>query len=254
MSLRVTLLGTGTSAGVPTLGCRCAVCMSADPRNKRRRCCAYLEWEGFRGLIDCGPDFRSQAIDFGIPDIDAVLLTHTHADHVNGIDDLRAYNMVHKHRIALYGAPDALDDIRTRFAYAFAPPQPGGGVPEFDLLPVDGPFEVAGRTIVPVPVLHGILPILGFRIGTFAYLTDVSTMPEESFPLVAGVEVLVLSALRPRPHPTHQSVDEAVAVARRIGARQTWFIHMNHDLDHESTNRALPPETQLAHDGLVIEL
>ncbi|PKO19595.1 MBL fold metallo-hydrolase [candidate division BRC1 bacterium HGW-BRC1-1] len=254
--LRVVLLGTGTSAGVPTLGCTCDVCLSTDPHNKRMRCCAYIETCGRRILIDCGTDLRTQAIANHITDVDMVLLTHTHADHVNGMDDLRAYNMVHRHAINVYGQSDSLDDLRARFAYCFRPAPPGGGVPQLTLHPIEADTDLVleGVAVRPLTIFHGTLPILGFRIGRFAYLTDVSRIPEETFAALEGVEVLVTSALRRRPHPTHMCISESVEVAKRIGARQTWFIHMCHDLDHDATNATLPPGIALAYDGLSFDV
>lgn len=252
--MRVTILGSGTSAGVPTLGCRCRVCRSSDPRNKRMRSCAYIEHRGSRFLIDCGTDFRTQALANGVEDVDFVLITHTHADHIGGLDDLRAFNMVHGHPIDLYATPESLAEIRKRFAYCFAPPPPGGGIPEFVVHEIKGSFEVRGIAIQPVPVLHGRMPIVGFRIGRFAWLTDVSSIPETSFDLLSGVKLLVTSALRHRPHPTHMSLSEALEVAQRVGAERTYFIHMCHDLDHEETNAQLPPNIQLAYDGLRLEV
>lgn len=258
--MRVVILGSGTSAGVPTLGCRCAVCRSDDPRNKRMRASAYIEAGGLRLLIDCGPDFRTQALANGVEDVDFVLLTHAHADHVAGLDDLRSFNLVHKHPITLYGGDDTLADIRERFGYCFRPPtQAGGGLPDLRLetVPPDRGQAWAdgdsGDTILralPIPVFHGKLPIFGWRLGNFAYLTDVSEVPDDSLARLKGVDTLVTSTLRHRPHPTHMSLDESVALARRVGARRTWFVHMCHDLDHAETNAALPPDIQLAHDGL----
>lgn len=222
------------------------------------RASAYLESHGRRILIDCGPDFRTQALANGIEDVDEVLLTHSHADHVGGLDDLRSFNMVHKHPITLHGNESTLADVRERFAYCFRPPQQiGGGLPDLRLSPVVPPAAVElgnGLRAVPIPIFHGRLPILGYRLGAFAYLTDVSLIPDDSYPLLEGVEILITSALRHRPHPTHMSLDEAVAAARRIGARRTWFIHMCHDLDHETTNAALPPDLRLAYDGLTFEV
>lgn len=254
--IRVVILGSGTSAGVPTLGCTCDVCRSTDPHNKRMRCCAYIETRGRRLLIDCGTDLRTQALAHGVTDVDFVLLTHTHADHVNGIDDLRAFNMMHRHPIGVYGTQPSLDDLRERFAYCFRPAPPGGGVPQLTLHPLepDRDTVVEDVPVRPVTVLHGTLPILGFRLGRFAYLTDVSSLPDATAEALEGVDVLVTSTLRHRPHPTHMSLDESVALARRIGARQTWFIHMNHDLDHRTTNAALPAGIALAHDGLAFEV
>lgn len=222
------------------------------------RASVYIEAHGKRFLIDCGTDFRTQAMANDVRDVDFVLLTHTHADHVNGLDDLRAFNMVHKHAISIYGEPAALEEIRRRFAYCFQPPPPGGGIPEFDLRPIAppeaGPLHIGEIAAQPVRVFHGELPILGFRFAKFAYLTDASFVPEESFALLDGLDVLITSALRRRPHPTHMSLEQAVHVAERVGAKQTWLTHMAHDLEHEATNASLPPHIQLAHDGLTFEV
>jgi len=218
------------------------------------RASVYIESHGKRLLIDCGTDFRTQAMANGIEDVDFVLLTHTHADHVNGLDDLRAFNMVHQHAISLYGEQETLDEIRRRFAYCFRPAPPGGGIPEFNLHPITTSVETNGITAKTVRVFHGDLPIIGFRFEKFAYLTDVSSIPEPSFELLGGLDVLITSALRRRPHPTHMSLAEAVGVAERVGAKQTWFTHMCHDLEHEVTNASLPANIQLAHDGLTFEV
>lgn len=250
------MLGSGTSAGVPTLGCRCSVCTSPDPRNRRMRASIYVEAEGQRILVDCGADFRTQALANNVQDVDAVLLTHTHADHVNGLDDLRSYNMVHHHPIPIYGLLVALEDIRVRFAYCFGPPPPGGGIPDLhlrEILPFR-PVEIGSVEVLPLSVYHGQMLILGFRIGRFGYLTDVSSLPEETYAALEGVEVLVTSALRHRPHPTHMSLSEAISVAERVNARQTYFTHMCHDLDHAATNLELPAGIELGYDGLVVEI
>lgn len=252
--MRVTILGSGTSTGVPTLGCHCGVCKSPDRRNKRLRASAFVEAEGLRVLLDCGTDFRTQALAHGVEDIDLVLVTHTHADHVNGLDDLRAVNMVQRHPVDVYGKPEALDEIRTRFAYCFRPAPPGGGIPELNLVAIDGPFAVGNLAVIPVPLLHGDMEILGFRIGRFAYLTDVSRIPEESYGMLDGLDVLISTALRLRPHPTHMCLEQALATARRIGARRTFFTHMNHDMDHAAIEAQLPLDVRLAHDGLVIDI
>jgi phosphoribosyl 1,2-cyclic phosphate phosphodiesterase len=218
------------------------------------RASAYIEHAGRRFLIDCGTDFRTQAIHNGIEDVDFVLLTHTHADHVNGLDDLRAFNMIHKHPIDIFATPESLADIRTRFAYCFQPPPPGGGIPNLLLHEIDGDFDAFGIHFEVLRVFHGTLPIIGFRIGNFGYITDASTIPPETIARLKGVQVLITSALRHRPHPTHMSLDEAVRVAEQVGASQTYFTHMCHDLDHEATNRILPPGIALSYDGLEINL
>jgi len=218
------------------------------------RSSAYIEYAGRRFLIDCSTDFRTQALANGIEDISFVLITHTHTDHIGGLDDLRAFNMVHRHPIDLYATRESLEEIRRRFAYCFRPAPPGGGIPEFNLHEISGEFEPCGVPVQVVPVFHGAMPIVGFRFERFAWLTDVSAIPEESFEYLQELKVLVTSALRHRPHPTHMSLREAVEVAQRVGAEQTYFIHMCHDLEHEATNALLPPNIQLAYDGLTFEV
>ena len=216
------------------------------------RVSAYLETGGQRILIDCGPDFRTQALHNGISDIDALLVTHTHADHVNGLDDLRSFNMVHKHAIPVYGSAEWLGELRVRFAYCFLPALPGGGIPELNLHTVSPgqSFRIGDVEVLPLEIFHGTTPILGFRIGDFGFITDISSATEATRNALRGVKKLVTGALRWDPHPTHMSVGEAVAFAQETGAQETWFIHMNHDLDHDATNALLPPGIRLAYDGL----
>ena len=253
---RVTFLGTGTSHGVPMIGCQCAVCRSDDPRDRRLRPSVHVDVDGGPAvLVDTATDLRQQALTNRITRVDAVLFTHSHADHVMGLDELRRFNALKGAHLPVYADADTGAELRRIFAYAFTPPAgPGGGVPELALTPIDGPFVVEGMTIVPVPILHGHWPILGFRIGTFAYLTDCSAIPEPSYALLEGLEVLVLDALRHRPHPTHFTVAQAVAAATRVGARQTYFTHICHDLPHAATCAALPPGMALAYDGQVVTI
>lgn len=248
---RVTFLGTGTSHGVPMIGCRCAVCRSDDPRDRRLRPSVHVAVEGGPALlIDTSTDLRQQALTHDITQVDAVLFTHSHADHVMGLDEMRRFNALKGGHIPVYADAATAAELRRIFAYAFQPPTaPGGGVPELSITEIDGPFAVDGVTVVPVPVQHGRRPILGFRIGTFAYLTDCSAIPELSYALLEGLDVLVLDALRHRPHPTHFTVADAVAAATRIGARQSFFTHICHDLPHAETCAALPAGMALAYDG-----
>jgi phosphoribosyl 1,2-cyclic phosphate phosphodiesterase len=254
--LKVTFLGTGTSHGVPMIGCHCSTCLSSDPRDRRWRPSVLLELAGGTSLlIDTGPDLREQALRFGVARVDAVLYTHSHADHVLGLDETRRFNTLQGTPIPLYGDNRTLTDIRRIFSYAFDPETPrGGGVPELVTFPVAGDFGLSGAIVQPVPIRHGERIILGYRIGRFAYLTDCSGVPEGSWPLLEGLDVLVLGALRHRPHPTHFSVDEAVAAARRIGSARTYFTHMCHDLPHADTCAGLPPGVELAYDGLVLDI
>lgn len=254
--MRVTILGSGTSAGVPTLGCRCAVCNSNNPKNKRMRASIYLQNGDTKLLVDCGPDFRTQAMHNGIHDVDALLLSHTHSDHINGLDDLRSYNMIHGHPISVYGTDYSLQDVRTRFAYCFIPPPPGGGIPNLQLETIvpGQPLRIGSIDVLPLTVMHGKMPIVGFRFGRFAYFTDVSHMPDETIQALQGVEVLITSALRHTPHPTHMSLTQALEVVERVGAQRAWFTHMCHDLEHEATDKILPQHIALLYDGLNFEV
>lgn len=253
---RVTFLGTGTSHGVPMIGCRCAVCRSDDPHDRRTRPSIHIAVDdGPSILVDTATDLRQQALACDITRVDAVLFTHAHADHVMGLDDLRRFNVLMSGRLPIYADARTGRELRRIFSYAFeAPPTVGGGVPELDLLLIDGPFTVDGVAVTPVPIQHGPHPILGFRLGRFAYLTDCNAIPETSLELLHGLDVLVLDALRHRPHPTHFSLSEAVAMATRIGAGHTYFTHICHDLPHGATNASLPAGMALAYDGQVLTI
>jgi phosphoribosyl 1,2-cyclic phosphate phosphodiesterase len=253
---RVTFLGTGTSHGVPMIGCTCATCTSSDPRDRRLRPSIYIVVDGGPSiLVDTATDLRQQALTYAVHRIDAILFTHSHADHVLGLDEVRRFNALQRGAIPAYADSRTADDLRRMFTYVFNPPeQKGGGLPKITLQTIDGPFAIDGLTITPVRLIHGARPILGFRIGRFAYLTDCSHIPDESWALLDGLDVLVLDALRHRPHPTHFTVAEAVAATARIQPRQAYFTHICHDLPHEATNASLPPNIALAHDGLSLEV
>jgi len=248
MALRVTMLGSGTSTGIPVIGCPCPVCQSENPRNKRWRPGLKLETGDGIVLVDTPTDLRAQALEFGLPRVDAILFTHSHADHIFGLDDVRIFNFRQGAAIPCYGSAETLRAIRRVFAYAFEPGQEGGGKPQLELIAVREPFTVLGRRVVPVPVWHGEMEVFGYRLGSFAYVTDCNRIPDESLGLLAGVEVLVLDALRHRPHSTHFSVAEAAQAARRIGARRTILTHMAHEVDHDEP---LPPGVEFGYDGLV---
>ena len=252
--MRVTFLGTGTSHGVPSIGCECATCLSTDPHDNRLRPSVYLEGDRASVLVDAGPDLRQQALRHRITRVDAIVFTHGHADHILGIDDVRRFNALMNGSMPCYGDSATLEDIQRTFGYVFDPAAPkGGGIPMLELRPINGPFSVGDLRLRPVPILHGRKPILGFRAGGFAYLTDCSALADEAWPMLDGLDVLVLDALRERPHPTHFSLSQAVDVAGRIGAGRTYFTHMCHDLPHEATNARLPAGMQLAYDGLVLD-
>jgi phosphoribosyl 1,2-cyclic phosphate phosphodiesterase len=257
----LTFLGTGTSMGVPTLGCPCAVCNSQDPHDRRLRPSVLLRWsEPGTGrervvVIDTGPDFREQALREGLNHVDAVFYTHAHADHILGMDDLRPLSFIAERcggPIPLYAEPEAITVLEQVFSYTFSPQATYPTRARVQLVPLAERTPVHGVEFVRIPLLHGELPIVGFRFGNAAYLTDVSVIPEPSFVLLEGVEVLVLSALRHTPHPSHATLEQSVLWSKRIGARQTWFTHIAHDLGHEATNRTLPENIRLAYDGLSV--
>jgi phosphoribosyl 1,2-cyclic phosphate phosphodiesterase len=256
MNARVTFLGTGTSHGVPMIGCTCHVCRSADPRDRRTRPSIHLDVASGPGvLVDTSTDLRHQALACGITRVDAILFTHSHADHVMGLDDVRRFNVINGGPIPAYADEATCGDLRRTFAYVFDPPaEKGGGIPQITLTAVNGPFAVGSLRVQPVPLLHGRRPILGFRFGSFAYLTDCSRLPDEAWPLLDGLDTLVLDALRHRPHPTHFTVAEAMAVVERLQPRQTYFTHVCHDLPHDATNRSLPESVELAFDGLTLSI
>jgi phosphoribosyl 1,2-cyclic phosphate phosphodiesterase len=252
--VKVTVLGSGTSHGVPMIGCTCAVCRSTDPRDTRTRPSILIDLDGFRLLVDTSTDLREQALREGIDRVDAVFYTHAHADHIFGFDDLRRFNHLTRRPLAAYGDAATLAAIRRTFAYAYDPDAPkGGGVPHVDLHEIDGPFTLGGHVVTPVPVLHGTTPVNGVRVGRFGYVTDCNHIPEPSMALLGGLDVLVIDALRRKPHPTHFSVDGALAAVSALAPRQAFFTHMAHDLPHAETCALLPPGVSLAYDGLVIE-
>ena len=251
---RAVLLGCGTSTGVPLVGCPCAICHSVDPRNRRSRASLWFEIDGVRVLVDTSPDLRRQALDQNLPGIDHVLYTHTHADHIHGIDDLRMFNFMQRRRIHAHAAPSVAAHLRRMFAYIFDPdPNHGSTVPLIDLHPLEGPLAIGGGQVVPVPIEHGRDRIHGYRIGTLAYLTDISALPDASRPLLAGIRTLVVGALRPHPHPHHLTVGQAIELAASLGAADTILTHMSHDLDYQRLRHDLPAGVRPGYDGLVIE-
>jgi phosphoribosyl 1,2-cyclic phosphate phosphodiesterase len=252
--MRVIVLGSGTSHGVPMIGCECPVCISSDPRNRRFRPSIVVENDGKTILVDTTPELRLQALAFGLKRIDAVLFTHSHADHIFGFDDIRRFNDLLGAEIPVYASPETLDDIRRAFRYVFVPTQEGGGKPKVRLREMPETLSLCGMNIQAFPVFHGDLPVLAYRFGDFAYVTDVNRIPAESMEKLRGVRKLILDAVRYKPHATHFGLWEAVDVAREIGAERTWFTHLSHQFDHAKTNSELPPNMELAYDGLVIDL
>lgn len=253
MALRMEFLGTGTSQGVPVVACTCAVCASNDPYDKRLRTSVWLSTGNTDILIDAGPDLRQQALRSRIPKLDAVLITHEHMDHVAGIDELRAYNFAQQRSMDLLGQPRALEAIRSTFHYAFSEHK-YPGVPELDLIPVGhGPFRVNDVEIVPVQVMHDRLPILGYRVGALAYITDAKTIAQEERVKLQDLEVLVVNALRIKPHHSHFNLDEALQLVADLRPQRTFFTHISHLLgNHAEVSSQLPPNVQLAYDGLVV--
>lgn len=253
--MRFTFLGTGTSGGVPSLGCHCAVCESSDARDKRLRTAALLETDTTRILIDCGPDIRQQLMPFSFNPLHAVLLTHIHYDHVAGIDDLRPFCVFDP--IHIYADEQTAGMLHQTMPYCFAE-KLYPGAPLLDLKPINPhrSFVIGDVEVMPIQVMHAKLPILGYRFGTFAYITDMKTIDASEYPYLDGVETLVVNALRYEPlHHSHMTIDEAIAFARQIGAKQTYFVHMNHHVGlHAEVNESLPEGFQLAYDGLQIEV
>ena len=253
MKAVLTVLGSGTSMGVPTVGCSCKVCTSADPRDQRTRPSIYIEYAERAVLIDTTPDFRTQALREKIQRLDAVLYTHSHADHIMGLDDVRPLSFRGKGKIPLYAHPETLAHIARCFKYVFEPDPDYSTLPRVELRPINGAVELFGARFVPLPLLHGKAEIHGYRFGSAAYLTDFSDVPEESLAMLAGLDILFLDALRHRPHPTHSHVEHSLKLVERLQPRRTFFTHISHDLGHEETNAALPDAVRLAYDGLKLE-
>jgi phosphoribosyl 1,2-cyclic phosphate phosphodiesterase len=251
-SIELTFLGTGTSAGVPMIGCHCAVCSSPDPHDHRTRPSVVIGYGDKRILVDTTPELRLQCVANHIEKIDAVVYTHAHADHIMGLDDVRRFNAIQHAPLDVFADPSTFDVLDRTFGYAFIPPSPQSRLfrPHLIQRPIAGPFDIAGQTWIPVPLMHGSMPVLGFRVGQVAYCTDVSEIPESSYELLQGLDVLVLDALQHKKHTTHFSLEEAIDAAHRIGARQTYFTHIAHALGHDATNASLPATMQLAYDGL----
>ena len=258
--MKITLLGTGTSTGVPVIGCSCRVCQSEDARDKRLRCACFVKVHGVNILIDAGPDFRLQALRAGITQIDAVLLTHHHFDHVVGLDDLRPFFIGNHKPIPCFAHPDTAQVLRTMFCYIF---EDGSypGVAKLELHEIQDSFSIESRydaeqtiSVTPIELLHGRMPVLGFRIGNFAYLTDTNKIPEREFAALQNLDVLVLDALRHKPHPSHFTITEAIAMAEKISAKDTYFTHMTHSVLHEEENANLPEGMGLAYDGLSVNI
>jgi phosphoribosyl 1,2-cyclic phosphate phosphodiesterase len=251
--IELTFLGTGTSNGIPVIGCHCEVCTSDDPRNIRSRTSAVVRWDGLTVLIDTAPELRLQSRASGIDRIDAVLFTHAHADHTGGLDDLRRFNEINQRHLPVYASPTTAEALRERYAYAFVDHFPFyGGKPDLTLNEFSSSFEIEGKTVVAVPVMHGQLEVSGFRFGPLAYITDAKTIPDASLQLLEGLDILVLNALRKRQHPTHLSLQEAVDVAAALKPRRTLLVHLSHETSHDEASALLPEGIEVAYDGLTV--
>jgi riboflavin kinase/FMN adenylyltransferase len=257
-SLKITVLGSGTSMGVPTLGCHCRVCSSQDPRDNRLRPSLLLSRNGQNVVIDTTPDFRQQALRACIERLDAVLLTHGHADHVMGFDDIRPYNIRQRAALPVYSNEETFRILRRAFAYIFDGKPKVSSIPSVTLHEVVSPFQLLGLALTPVPLKHGDMDVLGFRFGRAAYMTDFSSIPDSSLALLTGLDVLIIDALRDIPHPMHQTVEQALALIKLLKPRTAWFTHIAHDLPHAETNERLRKlghsNVQLAYDGLELEV
>ncbi len=257
--MKLQILGCGTSTGVPLPGCKCKVCLSTDSKNKRTRTAAIIKHEsGYNVLIDAGPDLRMQALSWNVDNVNAVLFTHAHADHIFGIDDLRSFNFVQREAIPCFGNAETLAHLRKVFAYVFEPDPdyPGGVLPQLSLQEIFSgqALELSGIQILPFNLDHVSTTVLGFRVGDVAYATDCKSIPEDSLASLAGVRFLVLSGLRYKKHNTHLTIDEAIEYASKIGAEKTFLTHMSHDVDYQEVSAKLPKHVALAYDGLELEI
>lgn len=254
--MKITVLGSGTSSGVPTVGCTCPTCTSEDPRDNRLRTSIWIQSRGTSVVIDTSNDFRAQCLRAGIRSLDAVVYTHHHFDHIAGFDDIRAFNFIQRRPMQIYGMPETLGTIRRIFDYAFRQwgPRESSAPVVQDHEILDEPFEIGHVALQPLELRHGGMRVNGYRVGSFAYCTDCNAISERGRELLQGIDVLILDGLRPTPHPTHFTIDEAVETAREIGARMTYLTHIAHDLKHEEASRSLPPGVELAYDGLEIDL
>lgn len=256
--MKVTVLGSGTSTGVPIIGCPCSVCHSTNPKNHRLRSSVWIEAAGKSILIDTSPDLRQQALMYNIKKIDAVLYTHEHADHVHGIDELRIFNALQEQTIPVFGTADMMTHLQSKFSYIFPPkgtPLNKRLVPQLTAYPVAGHFDCLGVDVTMIPCNHGANSMTAnYRIGNFAWLTDTNGVPADSIKLLKGLEVLFLDGLRPEEHPTHFNLEQSLAMARTIAAQETYLIHLAHNYEHDDVNASLPEGIQLAYDGLAIEM
>jgi phosphoribosyl 1,2-cyclic phosphate phosphodiesterase len=253
MDAVITILGSGTSMGVPTLGCDCRVCTSTDPRDRRTRPSVAIRWDQHCILIDTGPDFREQALREGIRDIDAILYTHSHADHILGLDDLRPLSYRNKHKIPLYADEVTASTIEKVFDYTFASDARYPNRARVEMHRIHGPVDIFGVPFQPIPLLHGEMEVTGFRFGNAAYLTDMNHIPDSSLALLENLDVAILDALRHTPHPSHATLPESIEWANRLAPRMTYFTHMSHEILHAETDSALAENMRLTYDGMQIQ-
>lgn len=251
--MKITILGSGTSTGIPMVGCTCPVCTSTDPRDNRTRASLLVEQNGRYILVDTSTDLRIQAVREKIPRVDAVLFTHAHADHIHGIDDLRGFHFHHRQIVPCYGSRQTLADINGKFGYIFTGRSEHGYHQLLDPHEIDGAFELFGMRIMPIPLLHGSMPSTGFRFGNCAYLTDCSRIPESSLPLLTGLDILIIDGLRHTPHPHHFNIDQAIRVAETIAPGQTYITHLTHEISQRE-EEDLPENIHYAYDGLSFSL
>lgn len=250
---RLTFLGSGTSTGIPMLGCPCPICTSKDPRDQRWRASVAIEEGETRIIIDATPEFRLQCLRAGINRMDALFITHDHADHINGLDDVRSFTFRMDAPLPVYADAPTAGEIRQRFRYIWNRNHVGGGLPRIAVQILTGPVTVGDLTVEPLEVLHGPKPIQAYRLGTLAYVTDVSAIPEATRPRLENLDVLILDAVRYTPHPTHFSIEEALAAIAELKPRQAWLTHLNHEIGHAQDEAKMPPGVHLAWDGLTVE-
>ena len=255
--MKITFLGTGTSQGVPIIGCDCHACLSKDDKDKRLRCAIMVTLDDGKNIVvDTGPDFRQQMLREKVQDIEAVLITHEHNDHIIGIDDVRPINFKHRKDMPVYAVERVIQNLQERFKYVFAP-NPYPGIPRLNLLPMhkSQPFEIAGQRIIPIEVMHYKLPVIGFRFNDFTYLTDIKTISDEELEKVKGTKILVLGALQRQQHISHLTIDEAIELAQKINPEMTYLTHLSHRLGkHHDVIKTLPKNITLAYDGLRLHI
>jgi phosphoribosyl 1,2-cyclic phosphate phosphodiesterase len=251
--MQLTILGAGSSAGTPVIGCQCNTCTSLNLRNNRTRCSSIITLDaGEVILIDTGPDLRRQALREGLTRVDAVLYTHTHADHLHGIDDLRAFCQINKQQIPLFTYSQAVSHIQSKFGYTLREPRDFWDLPVLSIKAIEMPFDLFNTKITPIPIMHGKFPINAYRIGNFAYMTDVSSIPEASFELLQDLDLLLIDCLRTAEHPTHINIEQSLQYVSQINAKQSVLIHMTHELEYESLGQMLPNNVSVGYDGLKI--